>query len=490
MQYATIESTGETVHISYFIANPHDRLKQLTCPSCDEPVSISSYLNDPYHFFKHKKKTEFTPECEKRISNISSSYQAKALDRKKTTTPIYLDIDNQRFNLKAKFKPLPLFYSDNGKEIIKIGPSDKQCIHKIQKFINQSYEILLNFIPFREFTRIELSPNIPCIEKIKNIWGNKLDYFTEFGAIFHYTSHKIIKYGRYIYCDEDYYLATIESENSIPVDSKLLGQISNSNFNVYLITVPSEINSEIQLFFNKFGVSITYSNKIPILVWPPTISNNETQYKLIQKCPMIIDGSRINSSDVWMDDREATITKDGSLILCNSTNDQTINIDSVDYVYTLSFQPLKEYIDYDLRPLTCKIYDTDGQEITETSKSTSFETNFQGYAIILNSHNKKIINDLQQGKNDFCDMKSITLFSKYHLFVEYLSRYEDLDTSNTVFFSYPKIMHGELVPVPKWARVAIQKLSRVNKPCAHIALSMCSTGKITTTLQKELFKWR
>ena len=193
------------------------------CPECGEPVFWSSRGGSQPDKFSHYKKTEQTPECDKRVDGRSglNLYERVGL-------PVYLAIRAvNQFSLMIGFPAV-------GEQLLAMAASRdiKVCItgaehcRKVSvnavNFLEDDVTLVpINFIPYpgKNFgMTIESEEALELRKK----WSDYADGFSYGGAIFTYgeTGGKKIRKGGNISSDKQYYVIARKFDPPLEISSQ------------------------------------------------------------------------------------------------------------------------------------------------------------------------------------------------------------------------------------------------------------------------------
>lgn len=252
------------------------------CPECGEPVFWSSRGGSQPDKFSHYKKTEQTPECDKRVDGRSglNLYERVGL-------PVYLAIRAvNQFSLMIGFPAV-------GEQLLAMAASRdiKVCItgaehcRKVSvnavNFLEDDVTLVpINFIPYpgKNFgMTIESEEALELRKK----WSDYADGFSYGGAIFTYgeTGGKKIRKGGNISSDKQYYVIARKFDPPLEISSQKLGTIllSENVYNVYLITINVSVENANRYQYVKnylqrqFGVWLLQTSPELIPLWPPVV---------------------------------------------------------------------------------------------------------------------------------------------------------------------------------------------------------------------------
>lgn len=260
-------------------------LRRFTCPECGEDVfwRPSKYSKH----FSHYQKTEKTAECDRRSDGNSSLtiYERLGL-------PLYLRINNNKFNLNIGFRYIPLYLLKRATEekvYMKINAYGKNGLDEVKYLINQDrfYSdrmtyIEIDFIPIEE-QRYNISfSKSDIVKPLKQIWSDYIDGFSKEGALFTSNEYggKKIRHGDSISVNKEYYWVRKGSVKRIPgIEMELFGELKlkYEKYNVFKGRFNSSILNENH--FKNLAEYLRKEMKIFLLekqpeimpLWPPCI---------------------------------------------------------------------------------------------------------------------------------------------------------------------------------------------------------------------------
>lgn len=253
------------------------------CPECGEPVFWRSRGGMQPDKFSHHKRTEGTPECDKRANGRSklNLYEHVGL-------PVYLTVRSiNHFCLNIGFPAV-------GKQLLEKAAQQKVkiCItgaeyqrtilvNAVYFFEDSITLIPINFIPaFGKNFEVTIESGIKIVELQKK-WSDYADGFGQGGAIFTYGENggKKIRRGDTVSPNRQYYVIARHFNPPQEICSKKIGNmLLNKNvYNVYLITINVSIENTnkykaIENYLQKqFGVWLLQTAPELISLWPPVV---------------------------------------------------------------------------------------------------------------------------------------------------------------------------------------------------------------------------
>ena len=275
-----IEVSASDIYEEYdggYVPRAHNRF---FCPECQEKVFFRRKGSGEFY---HQARTDFTPECDKRVDGNSDLYVYE-----RTGLPIYLthkygDVYalNIAFPALGEQKLLEAFKNNicisiNNKTTIPVTPS--------RFYADESTLIPVDFVPYygKNFSITFSGMGTYSVQKK---WSDYADGFSSDAAIFavHNNFAKKVKRGDSIILNKEYYLV---AKNFQPLYSEVysnkIGQIrlNDTNFNVYTFSVKTSVdshrfNSICNYVYNKFKVWILEKAATITPVWPPIIDRSD-----------------------------------------------------------------------------------------------------------------------------------------------------------------------------------------------------------------------
>lgn len=250
------------------------------CPECHETVFFRRKGSGEFY---HQTKTDFSPECDKRVDGNSDLYIYE-----RTGLPIYLTKSyGTTYNINIAFpalgeQKLQQAFSDkvtltiNNKLTIPITPS--------RFYADETTLIPIDFVPLNSKNYIIDIKGVGS-NLIQKKWSNYADGFHSAGAIFsiHNNFGKKIKRGNSIVIKNEYYLVSKDFNPPFPeIHFKKIGNINlnSNNFNVYIFSVNVSVDSHRfnninNYFSSRFKVWLIEKCATISPIWPPAIDRGE-----------------------------------------------------------------------------------------------------------------------------------------------------------------------------------------------------------------------
>lgn len=251
------------------------------CPECGEPVFWSSRGGALPDRFSHYKRTERTPECERRVDGYSglALYERVGL-------PVYLTVKyGNQFCLNIGFPAIGgQLLSEVAQQEIKVcilGSEHRRTILvDAVHFVEDNITLVpVDFIPDsgKKFA-VKIEPNEKAV-RLRKKWSDYADGFWYGGAIFTYgeSGGKKIRRGDSISPDRQYYVIAKQLTPPQEIHSKELGMIrlNRSSYNVYLININVSVENRDRYKYvenyllRQFGVRLLPTPPELIPLWPP-----------------------------------------------------------------------------------------------------------------------------------------------------------------------------------------------------------------------------
>ena len=207
-----VEVNADDFNDQYYIPNHKQRF---FCPECNEIVFFRAKGGKKPNQFFHQKRTDRTPECDRRVdgrSNLSIS--------QRVGLPIFItQISSGNFQLSIGFPALGIKILENAaklKCILNISSQDKHRTIKIDQtnFLSDNTTLIpVDFIPLHGMNySISISSGTQIFD-LQRKWSDYADGFELNGAIFSYseTGGKKIRRGDSISTNR-YYYAVIKND--------------------------------------------------------------------------------------------------------------------------------------------------------------------------------------------------------------------------------------------------------------------------------------
>ena len=253
------------------------------CPECGEPVFWSSRGGPLPDRFSHYKRTERTPECEKRVDGYSELYLYERVG-----LPVFLTVrfENQ-FCLNIGFPAIGgQLLSEAAEQGMKVCISGSErrrtiLVDHVNFMENNITLVPIDFIPDsgKNFM-VEMEPDIRAV-KLKKEWSDYAEGFWCEGAVFTYgeTGGKKIRRGDSISPNRQYYVIARQFAPPQEIYSKELGKIrlNRNSYHVYLMHIDVSVENIERYKYVKnyllrhFGVWLLPTPPELIPLWPPMV---------------------------------------------------------------------------------------------------------------------------------------------------------------------------------------------------------------------------
>lgn len=263
------------------------RQSRFYCPECGEIVFWRKRSKrDPLDRFYHQKKTDRSPECDKRVDGRSDLYLYERIG-----LPLYLLSCEGRYQLNIGFPALGeqllrCAESAHAKVIISGGLRSREAVIDHVNFYDSATTFLpINFIPNngRNYS-ITIDSEIG-VYGLQKKWSDYADGFENGGAIFSYeeTGGKKIRRNDSISPGRKYYVISRRfspwfSEIKAVVSGTI--RLNDSEYNVYLMTIDISADNESRFkeienyIKSQFGVGLLETAPELIVLWPPVVSQD------------------------------------------------------------------------------------------------------------------------------------------------------------------------------------------------------------------------
>lgn len=273
------EVSADTFYNKYIA----QRNSRFFCPECGEPVFWSSRGGLLPDRFSHYKRTERTPECERRVDGYSelNLYERVGL-------PVFLTVRfGNQFCLNIGFPAI-------GGQLLSeaAGQGMKVCISGSERrkiilvdfvhFLENGITLVpVDFIPDsgKNFM-VQIEPDVKAV-KLRKEWSDYAEGFWCEGAVFTYgeTGGKKIRRGDCISPNRQYYVIARQFDPPQEIRSKELGKIrlNRNNYNVYLMHIDVSVENIDRYKYVKnyllrqFGIWLLPTPPELIPLWPPMV---------------------------------------------------------------------------------------------------------------------------------------------------------------------------------------------------------------------------
>ncbi len=259
--------------------------RRFFCPECGERVIWSSRggpLPDKFsHYFSHYKRTERTPECERRVDGYSelNLYERVGL-------PVFLTVKfGSQFCLNIGFPAIgERLLSEVAQHGIKVCISGSEHRRTILvdevRFVEDNVTLVpVDFIPDsgKNFA-IKIEPDVQAV-RLRKEWSDYAEGFWCGGAIFTYgeTGGKKNRRDDSVSPDRQYYVIARQFSPPQEIRSKELGMIrlNRESYHVYLIHIDVSVENIDRYKYVKnyllrqFGIWLLPTPPELIPLWPP-----------------------------------------------------------------------------------------------------------------------------------------------------------------------------------------------------------------------------
>lgn len=265
------------------IISKHNRFY---CPECGEMVFFRSRGGNHPNHFVHRKKTDTTPECDKRVDGHTKLTLIQHIG-----LPLFLTKDVIGvFRICMGFPALGSDIIDRAEKentyiTIECGTNIKSEKLDHTSFVSDKMTILpVDFAPINgDDYRIVIHSN-SLSDEINPIWSNFSDGFGKNGAVFAKSDHggKKIRCGGSISTNKEYYfVSTINLDDISGLHSKKEGiiRISGKEFGVYSVSTDLDAHDEkfkqlSDLLVEMFDVWLLECAPEIIPLWPPIVDQD------------------------------------------------------------------------------------------------------------------------------------------------------------------------------------------------------------------------
>lgn len=262
------------------------RKSRFYCPECGEIVYLRQRGGSHPDQFFHMRKTETTPECDKRVDGSSELYLYERVG-----LPVFLTRKGFNFVLNIGFPAISeklLDYATQSNTYLTISGANRSrtvYVNQMNFYSDSMTMVPVDFVPSVE-KNYSIKIVSSCSDKLQKKWSNYADGFSFSGAIFTYseTGGKKIRRGDSVSLDCEYYLVTPEKFTTVysSIKTEYVGklQLNSLVYNVYTmiikisITDTQEYNSVSRYLKNQFGVWLISTPPELIPLWPPVVSQD------------------------------------------------------------------------------------------------------------------------------------------------------------------------------------------------------------------------
>ena len=265
------------------------------CPECGEEVflSRSKYKN----FFKHRKRTDQTPECERRVDSVPSEsiYERIGL-------PLYIkEISSGNFKLYMGFQALSSFeieQAEQNKAEIRVNNRITYRVTRERFSDTHSFWMPIDFASFSEYYTISYKGDYACRTVFEKNWGSIAEAFMLYGALFRAESGSGRKFhkGDSVATDTDYFwvipdVSMLSGRNGITCENRGKLVLGNQKYDVALVSFRSDVSD---MEFTALSLFLLKELKLHLLekassiipVWPPVVKQQD-RYLVDKKMPSL-----------------------------------------------------------------------------------------------------------------------------------------------------------------------------------------------------------
>ena len=268
------------------------------CPECGEEVflSRSKYKN----FFKHRKRTDQTPECERRVDAVPSEsiYERIGL-------PLYIkEVSSRNFKLYMGFQPLSVTeieQAEKNKAEIRVNNRLTYRVTRERFSDAHSFWMPIDFAPFSEWYTISYKGDYGCQAVFEKTWGSIAEAFMLCGALFRTASgggRKLHK-GDSVATDTDYFwvipdVRMISGRKGIACENRGKLVLENRKYDVARVSFQSDVSDReyttLSLFLLKeLKLHLLEKASSIIPIWPPIVKQQDRY--LVDKKQSVLFGS-------------------------------------------------------------------------------------------------------------------------------------------------------------------------------------------------------
>ena len=260
-------------------------LGRFICPECGEEVflSRSKYKN----FFKHRKRTDQTPECERRVDAVPSEsiYERIGL-------PLYLkEASTGYFKLYMGFQSLSaaeIEQAERNKAEIHVNNKIAYRVTRERFSDSHSFWIPIDFAPFSDHYTISYKGDKASRATFERTWGGLAEAFMlSYGALFRTGNGGGRKFhkGDSVATDTDYFWVIpdgrmLSGRKGITCENRGKLELENRKYDVVLVSFRSDVSdmdySALSLFLLKeLKIHLLEKASSIIPIWPPVVKQQD-----------------------------------------------------------------------------------------------------------------------------------------------------------------------------------------------------------------------
>lgn len=501
-----------------YIPNSH---KRFFCPECGEIVFFRKKGGTHPSYFFHQKKTEQTPECDKRVDGRTELSLSQRVG-----LPVYITrTKTNRYNLCIGFPAFNTEILNNastGNFWICITDGVHHCDVKLNHtyFVeNETTLVPIDFIPDNEKNfKIKLSGNNDLyLERIKRKLSDYADGFDTYGSLFSYNENggKKIRRGDSI-STYRYYYAVVKFDmpdmQELYSDEQGILRIGRESFKVLKIEIRVSASEEqsfnyISNFFkNNFGVWLLEVLPELIPIWPPSIQRESlipTENRTSLLCA-VLSGNINPNVYVYSDKNVQKKEIDYSV---NNVNIVKINVCKKPIMLSVDRKYVGREISIISRdiPASTRRYEIHLED--KTGKCLSWDEippDFSSRELFISSSAKiemiigtsrkicKRIDIRKEKTNILFEKDCIELFfvTENTVVMHFLIKSEkncniDNEKCKSIVNS---VNTGAMVPIPRWCVAMLQRFKRNHESELHkIIISSFYNGKVHLGILKQLW---
>jgi hypothetical protein len=259
------------------------------CPECGENVHFVKSGGCKGAYFAHNKKTDVSPECDKRVDGIINLPLSERLG-----LSLYLLNENNKFSLALSFPALgelELIKAFNKNTKVNIGDNYSVKVSSANFFEDKSTLISVNFIP--KYGKYKISyQNSYGLTRLLTTWPDYAEAFVKHGIIFSIKSNgcKRVKTGDSIVIGREYYYIIRDKSYSYYLNHKEINiehvgnlNLKNECYEVFKlkVTLDKSLENRSRILqnigddlFNLFGVRLNEETSEILSLWPPVIQTD------------------------------------------------------------------------------------------------------------------------------------------------------------------------------------------------------------------------